>query len=516
MRPALLLLLLCSCEPTKAVIDGNVGDTPATGDSAAGADTGEPGHDDPDPLEVALTGTAVFDPVLGDGASWTLTATEGATVSAVVTDGAGGVVRALADGAEAVDALSWDGRDEAGALVEAGTYTVVATAARGEEAPVEARAEVGLVRLGLSAGTLSGEDRVPLLWHRGGSGDGGGGRYYVQEDEEVTFALSALVDEAGAPVAVARPWDDLDRVPEDFADQNMPAAYPYDATPTLKLSFGGQVGGVPVTAEIEGWTAVSAQVTDGAELVFERATPLAEGPGVVEETLSVTFSADGQPVASVEVPLRIYALLGPPTFDSAESPYYPWVAVIDPALRDMAGVAPTEEAVTAALVDYIFNDLGLSYDTRYGASAYMSYGRGWDSARFNMSGFLSRSSGDVVNCSDCAGILTAHANMLGAYLGQSIIQPSFSLNYILAIGGDDFTHCPFGGSSCGFSYHAVTSPDGSDTIYDATLALDGDADPGSEPNEVLMVSDITGEEYLDRLVMSGSPNLYSYGTGELQ
>ena len=271
-----------------------------------------------------------------------------------------------------------------------------------------------------------------------------------------------------------------------------------------------------MTASIEGWTALSAEVTDGAVLEFQRATALAEGPRVVEETLGVVFSAGGQVIATIQVPLRIYALLGPPTFDSAESPYYPWVAVIDPALRAIDGAAPTEEAVIAGLVDYIFNDLGLSYDTRYGASAYMSYGRGWESARFNMSGFLSRSSGDVVNCSDCAGILTAHANMLGAYLGQSIIQPSFSLNYILAIGGDDFTHCPVGDGGCGFSYHAVTSPDESDTIYDATLALDGDADPSSEPSEVLMVQDISGEEYLDRLVMSGSPNFSSYGTGALQ
>ena len=154
-----------------------------------------------------------------------------------------------------------------------------------------------------------------------------------------------------------------------------------------------------------------------------------------------------------------------------------------------------------------FLRFGLSYDTQWGASAYTEYDwNTYDNAHFDLTAFLARSRGSVVNCTDCASILEAHANMLGAVLSYTIITPSFDLNYILAIGGDEYTHCPFGGSSCGFSYHAVTTPDDGNTIYDATLALDGDDDPGSAPNEVLMVEAIDGDEYLDRLVKRGRPD----------
>lgn len=99
--------------------------------------------------------------------------------------------------------------------------------------------------------------------------------------------------------------------------------------------------------------------------------------------------------------------------------------------------------------------------------------------------------------------------MIGVTLSYTIITPSFNLNYIKAIGGDSFDHCPFGNGGCGFSYHAVTTPDDAGFICDATLALDGDEDPGSYPGEELLVQAITGEEYLDRLVMSGRTN-YRY------
>jgi hypothetical protein len=78
------------------------------------------------------------------------------------------------------------------------------------------------------------------------------------------------------------------------------------------------------------------------------------------------------------------------------------------------------------------------------------------------------------------------------------------LNFIKSIGATDYTHCPFGSQGCGFSYHAVTTPDDAETIYDATLALDGDDDPGAAPFTELLVQTIDGQEYLDRLVMSGN------------
>ena len=61
-------------------------------------------------------------------------------------------------------------------------------------------------------------------------------------------------------------------------------------------------------------------------------------------------------------------------------------------------------------------------------------------------------------------------------------------------------HCPFGKPwGCGFSYHAVTTLDDAATIWDATLALDGDKDPTSAPSTELMVHGIPGADYLYRL-----------------
>ncbi len=505
------LLVLLACEPGKVILQ-ETGQNPVPDDSKAPDDTGEP-DTGPYPQTVTLDGPNAFDPARTGPIAFVVTGGEYARVKVELRDSTGYLLQTLADGSGPVSAITWDGTDPSGNPAAAGQYTLQLHSERDGYTDAEAELSFWLVRLGVDSGTLAGAQRVSLIWHK----DGDAGRYFVSESTDATFQLSALVDEEGQPTEVPIPWQDLESPPSSAVDQNMPAAYPYDATPALRLHFGGELGGAPVTATIDGWSVEDPTVADDGELTFVRDSALAEGPSVVEETLTLTWAVDGEPLAAQEIPLQMYALLGPPTFDEADSPYLPWVAVIDPALRDMSGVAPTEEAVISALVDYIYNDLGIAYDTRYGASAYMSYrGWGWDSADFDMTAFLDRSNGDIVNCSDCAGILSVHANMLGAYLGQSIISPSFSLNYILAIGGDEFTHCPFGPTSCGFSYHAVTSPDDSDTIYDATLALDGDDDPGSEPNEVLMVQTITGEEYLDRLVMSGSPNYQSYGTGSIR
>jgi hypothetical protein len=97
-----------------------------------------------------------------------------------------------------------------------------------------------------------------------------------------------------------------------------------------------------------------------------------------------------------------------------------------------------------------------------------------------------------------------------------IIDPSFDLNYILAIGGSEFTSCPFGPWGCGFSYHAVTTTPDSGAIWDATLALDGDGNPGSAPHTEKMVHHVPAEEYLDELVRSGQPSYHSAAQETLQ
>lgn len=469
-----LLALMIACAP-----DGDV----KLGDDVAG-DTA-----DTTPPTVDVAGPAAIDPLLGGVATYAVS-DPAATVT--VLDAEGAVVRTLtAD-------PTWDGRDDAGAVVPRGAYTV--RAERVEDGVVVAtdEATTEVVRIGVATGTLGG-DRIALCWHvangRGGYGDGG--------VDTPTFQLAGI-DTDGVPTAIPEPWADLERLPADPVGANLPAAYAWDARPTLTLAVDGEVGGAALAAAIEGWTLTQGEAVPGGTLVFTKDGPLADGPRVVEETLTLTWLAGDDVVGTQAVPLRMYALFGPPAFEETGVPYQPWLAVIDPALRAIEGVAPDEGAVISALVEHVYWDLGLAYDTRWGASAYTQYsGDSYDDAHFDLTGFLARRRGSTVNCTDCAAILEAFANMLGASLSYTIILENFSLNQIKAIGGTDYTNCPFGPSSCGFRYHAVTTSSDGATIWDATLALDGDTDPGALPATELLVQSIGADEYLDRLVMSG-------------
>jgi hypothetical protein len=474
-------------------------------------DTDRPGDD---PVVVTPTlvmaGPAAIDPLYGLPATFALVQTHGDVVAVDVRDESGVVVRTLADGASWADTVVWDGRDDTGAVLTPGRYTVHADLAADGASVAMVEAPIDVVRVGVTSGTLGGEDRILLMWHAAG----GAGMYWDDGGDGGTFAVAAI-DVDGAVAPIPAPWEDHYAPPEDPMGQNLPAAYTWDARPTLSLVVAGDVGGAALTPVIDGWTLSTGIVAPGETVVFTADAPLLKGPGVYEASLALRWMAGADVVGTQDIPLRIYGVFGPPAFEESVTPYAPWVAVIDPALRAMAGTfesgaAPTEAAVISALVEHIYYDLGLSYDTRWGASAYTQYeGGSFDDAHIDLSGFLDRRRGSIVNCTDCAAILEAFANMIGATLSYTIITPSFNLNYIKAIGGDSFDHCPFDNGGCGFSYHAVTTPDDGGIIYDATLALDGDEDPGSYPGEELLVQAITGDEYLDRLVMSGRTN-YRY------
>ena len=212
---------------------------------------------------------------------------------------------------------------------------------------------------------------------------------------------------------------------------NWPAAYAYDALPSLSITLDGDLAGLdqPLTASLEGWSLTDGIVGAGETLTFVRDAALADGPQVVEEALTLQFLLAEDIVSQQSVELRLYALLGEHTFVESGPAYGPWVAVIDPALRALEGVEASQEAVLSGLVEFIFRDQGLRYDTDYGASAYVSYqNNSWTRAHFNFTAFLARANGEIINCTDAAAILGGHANMLGADLSYLILNPSFELN----------------------------------------------------------------------------------------
>ena len=51
----------------------------------------------------------------------------------------------------------------------------------------------------------------------------------------------------------------------------------------------------------------------------------------------------------------------------------------------------------------------------------------------------------------------------------------------------------------GFNSHSVVTPDGGETIWDSSIALDGDDEPDSEPIEEVMPRGMDGAEYFWRL-----------------
>lgn len=465
--------------------------------------------DPDDPVQrgaISVSAPPALDPVLGGSAEITV-AVEGVTASPTVGiyDAAGALVRPL-DAAS----LDWDGRDAAGLYVPGGRYTVRASVETPNGKLLTDEATIGVVRVGFDAVWAEDDggataERLDLYWH---------GAKALQDWTAPFSAIDALEDEEGRAL-------DLPSVTVELASPTAgaaePVAYTWDSRPVLTLRVGESLS-IPalgldetdVRVKAEGWTVLAGSpLRPGAPVTIQRDAALAEGVGIVEEDVKLTFVVDRpdgleRALGAQTLPLRLYALLGADTFVETKDNHSAWPAAIEPALRSIDGAAPDHDSVVSALVTWIFDDLGLRYDTQSGASAYVYYRNyRWDQAQFDFTGFLKRKNGSVVNCTDSAAILMTYANMLGAEHYYSIILQDFTLNYLLAIGGEEFVSCPFGSGICGFSYHAVTVNPEADAVWDATLALDGDEDPGNTPNSVLYVQAIEAEEYLDRLVRSG-------------
>ena len=471
--------------------------------------------DDPDEPKdfgsLTLGAPPAFDPVLGGPVSLDLIVEEiTATPTLEVYDAAGLLVRPL----DAADPR-WDGRDAAGLYVPGGRYTVRATVETPTGKTLTAEAALGVVRVGFDAVWAEDDggataERLDLYWH---------GAKALQDWTAPISTLEGLEDEAGLAADLPSVTVELSGPSEGSAE---PVAYTYDSRPVLTLSVGESTSfpqtGLDTTdvrVKVEGWTVLAGSpLRPGEPVTVQRDAPLAEGVGLIEEDVKLTFVVDREDgleraLGTQTAPLRFYALLGADTFIETKENHSAWPAAIEPALRSINGAAPDHDAVVSALVTWIFDDLGLRYDTVSGASAYVYYRNyRWDQAQFDFTGFLKRKNGSVINCTDAAAILMTYANMLGAEQFYSIILQDFSLNYLLAIGGDEFVSCPFGSGICGFSYHAVTVDGEGEAVWDATLALDGDEDPGNTPNTALYVQAIEAEEYLERLVRSGRA---SYG-----
>ncbi|MDX1615246.1 MAG: hypothetical protein R3300_13110 [Candidatus Promineifilaceae bacterium] len=212
---------------------------------------------------------------------------------------------------------------------------------------------------------------------------------------------------------------------------------------------------------------------------------------------------------------RIYSLLEVPKAPWQQAPYsgtntqLPWTEVLDYACR-WAFLAGDRDSAATQITQNVY-DLGpsvMEYDCPGGGSHHYAFPPG-DPTSFDCTAFLELlgggiGNGSLVNCTDCATIVSTFTNILGCDLWQSRMGYSFDLNPLLAIGSNTWE--PACGWS-GFNYHEVAWKGGctaDDEVFDACLQVDGDADPTSAPHTPLLPTNMRfgnpGDgQYRDRL-----------------
>ncbi len=454
------------------------------------------------------------------------------------------VVRTLAAAADlevGTCAVTWDGLDDNGAYLTPGVVDVVVDVAE----PVEGEAELEVaatlalqlevVRVGIAQVDISGDGRVPLMY---GAVDGQQNAYYLIPEERPAWRIgpdSAEPSEAvrieladGSPRAAPEPWGDLRSPPLDGASDdgteqdtyNLPTAFVAGSTVDFAAELNADVAGAPGSGAPT-LAQVRLVAPEGTELVGEglfaaggwvtaRATTSpVSAVGRFDVAMAWRFEArmpEGEWVAmpgAVTTTHRIYGFAGQPRWDHSTVQHTPWIEVVDTVAGWVDGSTADPIAVAGRIVEGVYWEFDLVYDRESGASAYTWYpGWGWEGGQFDLTAFLDRGDGNVINCSDAASIVGTYANMIGIDFRYRILQRpdqfGFDLNYIKAIGWDEFDETPFFGDRGQFRYHAVVSPLGG-SFYDATLALDGDGDPLTPPHVELLAVDMPPDDYLEAL-----------------
>jgi hypothetical protein len=223
---------------------------------------------------------------------------------------------------------------------------------------------------------------------------------------------------------------------------------------------------------------------------------------------------------------RIYAVLDVPTAPWQQQPFgeantqLPWSEVLEYACAWASGertVDGAARAITAGV--YSLGQRLVRYDCPGGGSTHYT----WLVPRpmVDCTAFLELldggpGNGRLVDCIDCAAIVSSFANALGCDLWQSgMFSPDgtpFALNPILAVGTTVWqTACNWGA----FGYHEVAwkgACNTDDAVFDACLLVNGAIDPTRAPHIPLLAANLEFGQpgqgyYRDRLAAPvGRPN----------
>lgn len=499
---------------------GTVGcGSPSGGDDDVSADAAPPPS-----VTAALAATtpAAVDPKLPGFAGWPIAFAVDAHGYGALTcriDVAGQVVEApVVDGA---CGTMWDPAGQGVGAVDASV-----TVLDGTTEVATAGAQLEVVRLGISEISINAEQpgqRVALMYGAlGGERQG----YWLLSLQRPVWRLGpdASEDAAavsleladGTPRPLPEPWADLLSPPLDDASPDGVEADTY-SLPTAVVAGSRLVAKATLSADVAGAPGGGApQVVEvrvaGSKAAFAHGAAAAQttepiaAVGRFDVELSWSFEARVPGGAWAPVPgalvttHRVYGLAAVPVFDYDTTPHRPWVEVVDQVATWVDGTTADPVEVGRLIVEGVYWDLGLVYDTESGATAYTDYPEwGWGGAVFELSAFQAREMGNVINCSDAGSIVSTYANMVGLDFRYHILQrpgsTRFDLNYIKAIGTPVFDETPFDSGTGGFRYHAVVGPaDGS--FYDGTLALDGDEDPQAPPHVELLAAGMDPMAYL--------------------
>lgn len=259
------------------------------------------------------------------------------------------------------------------------------------------------------------------------------------------------------------------------------------ATATISASGGGILGAIPsFTVNFRNGVSVPEYVT----IAVPNHRIASNGVQVQNIQWAWSYSIASGPSGSMATTShRIYSVLtvpnGPWTQSGRSDTQLPWTDVLDYACVWAAGTTSAGAAATA-VTQKVYGTIGLTYDQRNGASAYTAN----NSQSFLCTMFVDylrtgRGKGNKVNCTDCAAIVSAFANILGCNLASSTMYPAssggFATNQMIAIGGTTWGY-PFPGtpSQGVFSYHEVAwlgALSYTDPLNDACLQVDGGNNP---------------------------------------
>src|SRR5260221_5703394 len=269
------------------------------------------------------------------------------------------------------------------------------------------------------------------------------------------------------------------------------------ATVDVRADGGGVLGAIdPTTINISGGASVPEFVT--LSLAHHQIGP----SGILKQDVQWDWfykSTDGTWVSMGSSSHRLYVVLDtpfspwlqPPT-PAASVTQLPWVDALDQACVWAAGKLNPLDAATAVTQAVNIN-LGLTYDISHGASKYtQAVGlTSW----FLCTAFLAfinqqpQGKGNVVNCTDCATIVSSFANLLGCQLAAAVMASAggFLCNKIIAIGGGAVWNYPFPPANR-FAYHEVAWTGAfkhGDQIFDACLLADHSSNPWDWTDPVL-------------------------------